>query len=432
MINVVRARWVLPIEPWQVVHDGAVAFDDDGILAVGPAQDVLADYPEATVETFDNHALMPGMVNAHTHAAMTLLRGYGDDLPLMSWLNDRIWPTESRWVDPGFVADGTRLAAAEMLAGGVTCFSDMYFFPQAAIEVAQRYGIRIMSGQVVVDGRTTYARDAAEHIEKGLAVIETHKNTPRVHFALAPHAPYTVSDDVFGQLVELCERLDVPMHTHVHETQAEVEQGLDEYGVRPLARLDRLGVVGPRLIAAHAVHLTDDEIALLGRRGAALVHCPVSNLKLASGIARLTQWLGAGIRAGLGTDGAASNNRLDVFGDMRVAAMLAKGTSGDAAAVAAPVALHLATMGSAAAMGLDQQIGSLSRGKSVDMIAVDLSGFELAPIYDVGSHLVNSAGRENVTDVWVDGNRCKRDGELTRDDPSELVALARTWQQRIG
>ncbi len=432
MTNVVRARWVLPVEPWQVIDDGAVAFDDDGIRAIGTAQDVLDRYPDVPVESLADHVLMPGMVNAHTHAAMTLLRGHGDDLPLMSWLNDRIWPTEQRWVDPDFVADGTRLAAAEMLAGGVTCFSDMYFFPDVAIEVAQRSGIRIMSGQVVVDGRTNYADGAAEHIDKGLAVIERHQGTQGVHFAVAPHAPYTVSDEVFGELLDICERLDLPMHTHVHETLAEVQQGIDEYGIRPIARLDRLGVIGPRLIAAHAVHLTDDEIALFSDRGAALVHCPISNLKLASGIARLTQWLGAGIRTGLGTDGVASNNRLDVFGDMRMAALLAKGTSGDAAAVAAPAALHLATLGSATAMGLEDQIGSLTPGKSADMIAVNMSGFELAPLYDVGSHLVNCVGRNDVTDVWVAGNRRKRDGTLTSEDPSELIALARSWQQRIG
>lgn len=432
MVSVVTSRWVLPIEPWKVIDDGAVAIDDGRIVQIGTAATVLSTHPQAPVEALRDHVLMPGLVNAHTHAAMTLLRGYGDDLPLMSWLNDRIWPVERRWVDTAFVTDGTRLAAAEMLAGGVTCFSDMYFFPKAAIAASRRSGIRIMSGQVVVDGPTNYARDAAEHLSKGLAVIAEYGDTPGVHFSLAPHAPYTVSDAVFEELIECCDQFNLPMHTHVHETHAEVQQGLEEYGMRPLARLERLGVVGPHLMAAHAVHLTDDEIAMIAERDASLVHCPVSNLKLASGIARLTDWLGRGIRVGLGTDGVASNNRLDVFEDMRMAALLAKGTSGDAAAVPAREALRLATLGGASAICLDDEIGSLAVGKSADMVAVDLSGFEVAPLYDVASHLVNCAGRDNVTDVWVTGERLKRAGALTREDPAELTALARSWQARIG
>lgn len=432
MVDVIEARWVLPIEPWQVIENGAVAFHDGRVVRIGPAAEIRAAHPDATVEVLSEHVVMPGLVNAHTHAAMTLLRGFADDLPLMTWLHDRIWPTEGRWVDPGFVADGTRLAAAEMLSGGVTCFSDMYFFPLAAIDAARSSGIRIMAGQVVVNGSTRYARDAVEHLAKGIEVIEEHRTTPVVHLALAPHSPYTVPDDLFIEVAQLCERFDLPMHTHVHETQAEVQQSVDTYGVRPLARLRGLGIVGPRLIAAHAVHLTDDEIALIAAEDAALVHCPVSNLKLASGVARLTDWLRHGIRTGLGTDGVASNNRLDLLGDMRVAALLAKGTSGDAAAVSAREALRTATLGGASAMGLDGEIGSLQPGMAADMIAVDMSSFELAPMYDVTSHLMNCVGREHVTDVWVAGQRLKEDGALTREDPAELVALARKWQERIA
>ena len=432
MIEVIEARWVLPIEPWEVIDDGAVAIDDGEILAVGPAAEVAATFPQAERVRLPEHVLLPGLVNAHTHAAMTLLRGFADDVPLMTWLRDRIWPAEGRWVDPQFVADGTRLAAAEMLAGGVTCFSDMYFFPVEGIEAARAAGIRVLSGQVVVDATTNYASDAAEHVTKALAVIEEYRDVPGVHLALAPHAPYTVSDEVFTELAGYCEQFDLPLHTHVHETRAEVEQGVAQYGVRPLERLDRLGVVNSRLIAAHAVHLSDEEIALLAERDAAVVHCPASNLKLASGVARLTDWLGSGLRVGFGTDGVASNNRLDLLDDVRLASLLAKGISGDAAAVPARQALHTATLGGARTLGLGDSIGSLSTGKSADMIALDLSGFELAPLYDVASHLVYCAQRQHVTDVWVAGRRLKDSGHLVREDPQELAALARRWQQRIG
>jgi 5-methylthioadenosine/S-adenosylhomocysteine deaminase len=432
MVEVIEARWVLPVEPWEVIDDGAVAIDAGEIVTVGPAAQVAAQFPQAPRVRLPEHVLMPGLVNAHTHAAMTLLRGFADDVPLMTWLHERIWPAEGRWVDPQFVADGTRLAAAEMLAGGVTCFSDMYFFPVEAIEAARAAGIRILSGQVVVDATTNYASDAAEHVEKALTVIHDYQGVPGVHLALAPHAPYTVSDEIFAELVGYCEQFDLPLHTHVHETRAEVDQGVAQYGVRPLERLDRLGVVTSRLIAAHAVHLTDAEIALLAERDAAVVHCPASNLKLASGVARLTDWLGSGLRVGFGTDGVASNNRLDLLDDVRLASLLAKGTSGDAAAVPARQALHTATLGGARAIGLGDSIGSLSAGKAADLIALDLGGFEVAPLYDVASHVVYCAQRQHVTDVWVAGRRLKDDGQLVREDPHELAALARRWQQRIG
>lgn len=432
MVELLEARWVLPVQPWDVIPDGAVAVEDTTIVAVGSATDLRVAFPDAGTTRLPDHVLLPGLVNAHTHAAMTLLRGFADDVPLMRWLRERIWPAEGRWVDPQFVSDGTRLAAAEMLSGGVTCFSDMYFFPGAAIEAARAAGIRIVSGQVVVDASTNYARDAADHIGKGLEVITQYRDTAGVHLAFAPHSPYAVSDGVFTQLVQLCEEYDLPLHTHVHETAEEVSQGLEEYGVRPLERLDRLGVVGPRLIAAHAVHLTDNEIALLAERGAALVHCPVSNLKLASGVARLTDWLGSGLRVGFGTDGVASNNRLDLLGDMRLASLLAKGTSGDAAAVPARQALHTATLGAASALGLGGQIGSLTPGKYADIVAVDMSGLSMSPLYDVVSHLVNCADRRDVTDVWVAGRQLKADGSLTQEDPGELAAIASGWQARIG
>ena len=432
MQEVIEARWVLPIEPWGVIEDGAVAIESGRIVAVGTRSELRDRFPTVRRTRLREHALLPGLVNSHTHAAMTLLRGFADDVPLMTWLKERIWPTEGQWVDEQFVGDGTRLAAAEMLQSGITTFADMYFFPEAAIEACQRAHIRIVSGQVVVDARTNYADGADEHIDKAVSVIQRFADAPLVHLSLAPHAPYTVSDDVFVRLMAMCEELDLPLHTHLHETIDEVEESVSQYGMRPVERLDRLGVIGPRLMAAHAVHLDDDEIALLGSKGAALVHCPTSNLKLASGIARTTRWLSHDIRTGLGTDGVASNNRLDLMSDMRLASLLAKGSTGDASVLSAPQALEVATLGGARALGLDSEIGSLAPGKSADMVALDLSSYQQLPVYDVASHLVNVVGREHVSDVWVAGESRVVAGSLTADDPEELRALALSWQERIG
>lgn len=431
-MELLHARWVLPIEPWDVLDDAAVVVDGQQIVAVGPAAELRAAHPQAAVTSLPHHVLMPGLVNAHTHAAMTLLRGFADDVALMTWLRERIWPVEGRWADPQFVHDGTLLAAAEMLTGGVTSFADMYFHPRAAIEACRTAGIRIMSGQIVLNAATSYGDGPDDYLTKAAEVISDHRDAPLVHFSLAPHAPYTVSDDVLVRVGQLCQDWDVPMNIHVHETRDEVEEGLAEYGVRPLARMDALGVVNHRLFAAHAVHLTDDEIALLAQRGASLAHCPTSNLKLASGVARLADWLAAGIRVGVGTDGAASNNRLDVLADMRLASLLAKGTTADASAVPAPAALRAATLGGASAMGLQDLIGSLTPGKQADVVALDLSRFDLAPVYDVASHVVNVCGRREVSDVWVAGSRRVAGGSLVDLEPSELTSTARGWQERIA
>ncbi len=379
-----------------------------------------------------DHVLMPGLVNAHTHAAMTLLRGFADDVPLMTWLRQRIWPVEGRWVDPDFVTDGTRLAAAEMLRGGVTCFADMYFFPEQAIEACLRSGIRILSGQVVVDATTAYAqrigRSPAQGSPRDRAVPRCPGRTFQPRSARSVHRLRRGLRVVEGRCVR---NSSIPLHTHLHETLEEVDESIAQYGVRPLERLDRLGVVGPDFMAVHAVHLTDDEIALLADRGASAVHCPTSNLKLASGVARFADWLAAGMSVGLGTDGVASNNRLDLLSDMRLASLLAKGSTGDASVVPAREALRAATLGGANALGLGHLIGSISADKSADLVAVDLSDQDLSPMYDVASHLVNCVDRHHVSDVWVAGRQVVRHSELVDEDPAQLRELATAWQERI-
>lgn len=431
--TLITARWVLPMAPARtVLEDHAVAVKGGRIVAVLPAAEARARYEAAQEYDLREHALMPGLVNLHTHAAMTLMRGLADDLALMTWLNDHIWPAEGRHVCEEFVYDGTRLAAAEMLRGGVTCANDMYFFPRAAARAFLDAGMRAALGMIVIEFPTAYASDAQDYLEKGLALRDDLKHEPLLSFCLAPHAPYTVSDATFARIATYAGELDVPVHIHVHETADEIAGSLKEHGKRPLARLDGLGLVGPNLIAVHAVHLQPDEIALLARNGCHVAHCPASNLKLASGLAPAAALAAAGVNMGLGTDSAASNNRLDLFSEIRLAALLAKGASGDATAWPAWQALEAATLGGARALGLEAGIGSLAAGKRADIAAVRLSDLELAPCYDVVSHLVYAAGREHVSHVWVDGALKVDEHALTDTDVQELRGRAGAWRNRIA
>lgn len=430
--TLIDARWVVPVEPAGSVLEGhSVAIAGGRIVAVLPTAQAHAQYAPAEHVRLENHALIPGLINLHTHAAMALMRGLADDLPLMTWLQDHIWPAEAKHVSAEFVRAGTELACAEMLLGGTTCMNEMYFFPEAAAQAALAAGMRACIGMVVIDFPTAWASDPDDYLAKGLAVRDTFRHQPLISFCLAPHAPYTVGDASFEKIVRYAEELNLPIHVHVHETAGEVAGELAKTGMRSLARLKNLGVVGPQLIAVHAVHLDEDEIALLAKHGASVAHCPSSNLKLASGIAPVAQLLAAGVNVGIGTDGAASNNRLDMFAEMRLAALLAKGASGDASALSAHAALQAATLNGARALGLDAEIGSLLPGKAADIAAVDLGATVLQPVYDPVSHLVYAAGRENVTDVWVAGSRVVNALQLTRLDVPSLESGARLWQNRI-
>ena len=430
--TLILPRWIVPIEPEAAVLEGsAVAVRGTRIEAVLETQAARARYPAADVIELPEHVLLPGLVNAHTHAAMTLMRGLADDLPLMRWLSEHIWPVEMRHVTPEFVRDGTRLACAEMLRGGITCFNDMYFYPEAALEAALAAGMRAVVGMIVVDFPTAYASDPDDYLQKGLALRDRYRDDPRASFCLAPHAPYTVSDDVLRKVVMLAGELDVPIHIHLHETDDEVARSVSEHGVRPLERLRKLGLLGPNLIAVHAVHLTEDEILLLFRHNASVVHCPSSNLKLASGFAPAAQLLAKGVNVALGTDGAASNNRLDLFGEMRLAALLGKAVARNAEAIPAHSALRAATLGGATALGLDDRIGSITAGKDADLIAVRLAGPELIPCYDPVSHLVYAAGREHVSHVWVRGELLLEGGALRDSLTAGLESHCDLWQNLI-
>lgn len=430
--TVIEPRWIVPVEPAGIVLEAhAVVIDDDRILAVLPVADAASHYPDAARIHLPDHVLIPGLVNLHTHAAMSLMRGMADDLTLMDWLQKHIWPAEARLVSDEFVYDGTLLACTEMLRGGITCFNDMYFFPEAAARAALQSGMRAALGIIAMESRTSYASDAQDYLAKGMALRDTLRDEPLLSFCLAPHAPFTVSDTTFAQIATYAGELELPVHIHIHETAQEIAESLAQHRVRPLARLEKAGLLGPGLIAVHSVHLDESEIALFARHGCSVAHCPSSNLKLASGIAPVTRLLQAGINVGLGTDGAASNNRLDLFAEMRLAALLAKGSSGDATVMPAHKALECATLGGARALGLQDRIGSIIPGKLADLTAVNLSASELSPCYDPVSHLVYAAGREHVSDVWVNGERRLAEGTLANLDESAIRAKARQWQMRI-
>ena len=429
---VIEAEWVIPVEPAAtVLQDHAVVVTDGVILEVMPARDARGRYPGAPRMGLPGHALIPGLINLHTHAAMALMRGLADDRALMDWLQNHIWPVETRLVSEGFVRDGTLIAGAEMLRGGVTCFNDMYFYPEAAARAALEAGMRATLGIIVIEMASAYASDARDYLSKGLATRDELKQEPLLSFCIAPHAPYTVSDKTFERIAVLQGELELPLHMHVHETRDEVEQSVTRHGVRPLARLQALGLVDANLIAVHAVHLTEQEIVLLAEKGCHVAHCPSSNLKLASGVASPARLLRAGVNVALGTDGAASNNRLDMFAEMRLAALLAKGAGGDPTLLPAQTALEMATIRAARALGLEDRLGSLTPGKRADMTAVNLEAPELQPCYDPLSHLVYAAGREHVTHVWVDGEQVVDSGQLTRLDPLELAAKAAYWKDKI-
>jgi 5-methylthioadenosine/S-adenosylhomocysteine deaminase len=428
---VIDARYIVPIEPPGMLVDHALVVDDGRIVALAPSASIEQAYVPRKRVVLSTHVLIPGLVNAHTHAAMVLMRGIADDVPLKTWLEDHIWPREGRYVSPEFVADGTLHAAAEMLKGGITCVNDMYFYPDAAAHAYESAGMRALIGMPVLDFPTPYASDADVYLAKGFAARDAFKHSPRLAFALAPHAPYTVADETWRKIVMYARQLDLPIHTHIAETQTEVETSRAASGESPVLRLDRLGATGPSFIGVHAVHLQAADIETLATQQCNVVHCPVSNMKLASGIAPVTALAGRGINVALGTDGAASNNRLDLFSEMRIASLLAKVATGDAGALPATTALHMATLGGAIALGLDREIGSLVPGKQADAVAIDLSDIDELPMYDPISHLVHVAGRHQVTDVWVGGDRVVDARCLTTIDEPTVVARARVWQQRL-
>ncbi|MDH3638952.1 MAG: TRZ/ATZ family hydrolase [Gammaproteobacteria bacterium] len=430
---IINARWVIPVTPDRpTLNHYSVAVHAGEIIEVLPTVDASQKYAGANVEDLGQHVLIPGFVNTHTHAAMTLFRGWADDMPLRQWLSEYIWPAETRWISAEFVRAGTDLAVAEMIRGGTTCFNDMYFFPDVVAQAANRAGIRASIGLILIDFPTAWAEQPSEYLEKGLRLHDEVKNLELVSATFAPHAPYTVSDEPLTKLRVLADELDIPIHMHVHETEHEIEESMTRYGVRPLERLSQLGLLTNRLIAVHMTQLLSQEIEAVANSGVNVVHCPESNLKLASGLCPVTELLGAQVNVTLGTDGAASNNDLDMLGELRTAALLAKGVSGDPTALPAHTALEMATLNGAKALGLEHQIGSIEVGKQADLVAVDLNQLDTQPVYHALTQLVYSASRSDITHVWVHGRKLLTDRHLLTMDQNSVSSAAAAWAKKIG
>lgn len=430
--EILLPRWLVPVRPeGEVLTDHALVVEAGRIADIRPADGVLEAYPDATVTRLPGHALIPGLINVHTHSAMALMRGLSDDLPLMRWLEDHIWPAEQRWVGADYVRAGTDLAMAEMLLGGTTCFNDNYFFPDVTAIAADRAGMRAVIGIPVISVPTAWAQTEDEYFRRGLEMHQQLAELPLVSSAFAPHAPYTVSDSAFSRIRALAEEMDVPVHLHLLETAGEIRDSLDQHGLTPLDRIDSLGLLNARLLAVHMTQLDDGDIDRLARSGVNVLHCPASNLKLASGTCRVADLDRAGINVAIGTDGAASNNTLDMFAETRLAALVAKGASGDPEAIPAARALSMATLNGARALGQEDRIGSLEVGKAADLAAVDLSAMATTPVHNVISHLVYAASRNQVSDVWVAGRRLVEGGELATLDAERIRAESRQWGMRL-
>lgn len=432
-LQLLQARYVVPVVPaGTVLEHHTVVVENSTIRAVLPSADVASPAPGATRIDLPDHVLLPGLINTHTHSPMSLLRGFADDMDLHVWLEQHIWPAEKAHAGPGFVADGSRLAIAEMIRGGTTCFNDMYFFPDATISVCEEVGMRAVIGIPVIEIETPWAAHVDEYLDKGLALVEGSRDSALIDFAFAPHAPYTVSDDTLGKVRALRDELGIPVHIHLLETKWDIKHSTQHHGMHPLLRLQRLGLLDGHMLAVHMTQLTSGDIDRVAASGLHVVHCPQSNLKLASGICPLRDLLQAGVNVALGTDGAASNNDLDLLAEAQSAALLAKGISGDASAVSAFEALEMLTINGARALGKASELGSIEVGKKADLCAVDLSEPETQPLHNVVSQLIYAASRRQVSDVWIGGRRLLQEGRLTTIDLQEVLNTAGQWRRQLA
>lgn len=431
--EIISSRWIVPVVPDQtILHNYALVIHQGKILDLLPQTDAAKKYQSKQSYHLQEHVLIPGLINSHTHAAMNLLRGYADDKPLMDWLQNYIWPAEQKWVCDEFVADGSRLAAAEMIQSGTTCFNDMYFFPEATARIAQDTGLRATIGLIVIDFPSNWASTTEEYFEKGLQVYDTFGQYPLVNASFAPHAPYTVSDEPLKKIAALSRELNIPVNIHLHETRDEIPQSQQQYGLRPLERLDKIGLVNPSLMAIHMTQLNTNDIALLADKGVHVIHCPESNMKLASGFCPVAELVDAGINITLGTDSVASNNDLDMIGEMRSAALLAKNVSGNAESVPAEYALRMATINAARALGMESTIGSLEIGKQADITAINLNNIATQPVYNPVATIVYSSCAEHVSHVWVNGQILLNNREFCTIDIESTIKKGQIWFDRMN
>jgi len=425
-------QWLVPVIPREkVLVDHALLINQGKIVALDKRAQLLDAYPQAQVIELKSHALLPGFINTHCHAAMSLFRGMADDLPLSTWLNDHIWPAEHQWVSEQFVADGTRLAIAEMLCSGTTCFADMYFHPNISAAVAQDAGIRAVIGLMMIDFPTPWGEGPDDYITKGIAVYDEIKSLSLVNASWTPHAPYSVSDEALQRVQVIADELNLNLQMHIHETVTEVDEATRDSGIRPLQRLYDLGILSPKMLAVHMTELSDEDIDLSARCGLSVGHCPESNMKLGNSICRVADLLDAGVNVALGTDGAASNNDLDMLGEMRSASLAAKSRGKSAASISAWQALEMATINGAKALNLAESIGSLEIGKCADIVAIDLNQLNTQPVYEPVSQIVYAAKSSQISHVWVDGKLRVQNHQLVDLDTSILIQNAQQWAARI-
>ena len=427
--TLLTARWIIPIEPGaRVLEEHAVAIDRGRIVAVLPARLAAARY--APLETLDrpSHVLLPGFVNAHTHAATALLRGAAESGSFEHWLNRQLRPLEQRWMDAEYVRDGSELAILDMLTSGTTCFADMDLFPEVVADAAAGLKMRASIGLPVLDAPTLWAGSASECLDKGLALHDEYRDDPLITTTLSPYAPWAVGDETLGRIQRAADELELPVTMHVNETRMQAHAA----GERTLGRLRRLGLLSPLLTAVHMVHLDAVEMEHYAQGGGSIAHCPQSNLKLGNGVCPVPLLLAQGINVALGTDGAASNNDLSMLDEVRSAALLARGLFPEARPITAHEWLRIATLNGAQALGLGETIGSLAPGKWADLCCIDLDRPHTQPVYDVAAQLVYAASREQVTDVWVAGRALLRERQLTQVDPADVLSRAERWRERIG
>lgn len=429
---ILSPKWLVPVVPQGLVLEHhSLVVEGEKILDICPTENAFLNHPNTEQLELKHHVLTAGFVNVHGHAAMTLLRGYADDKALMDWLNNYIWPAENKFVTSDFVYDGTSLAIAEMIRSGTTAAIDTYFFPDASADAYTDHGFRAQVSMPIIQFPTPWANSEAEHLSKALAVHNDIKSRPLITTALAPHAPYTVSDEAFEKVVMYADELEIPIHLHLHETQTEVDDAVAASGERPIARLDRLGVINSSLQAVHMTQLEPGEIELLASRGVSIAHCPDSNLKLSSGYCPVPQLLANNVNVGIGTDGTASNNNLDMSAELRSAALLAKGMSEDPTQVSAETALAMGTINGAKLMGLQDKIGSLEPGKFADIIAIDLSDPLAQPVHNPISQIVYSTSGDQVSHVWIHGKAKLKDKQFVDLDIDAILAKAETWRQQM-
>jgi 5-methylthioadenosine/S-adenosylhomocysteine deaminase len=417
---------------FESIRQGAIAVQGSSIIEVGKSDDLMQRYPEAEVIVGENKVLLPGLINTHCHAAMVFFRGLADDLPLKEWLENHIWPAEARWLTPEFVYDSTELACLEMLKAGITTYNDMYFFGDSTARATRALGMRASLGAGIIDFPTVAASTLDEYLANAERFIANWKGDDLISPCIAPHGAHTCGPETLRRSKELAERLDVQLHMHLSETRWEVEEIISKHGKRPVEYLDSIGFLDERLIAAHCVHLDEGEISLIAKRSVSVSHCVESNLKLASGIAPVPQMLKSGVRVTLGTDGAASNNDLNILSEMSTAAKLHKAIANDPTVMNSKTALLMATRWGAEALGMGDKIGSLEKGKAADVISINLKRPHLTPLYDIYSHIVYSAMASDVETVIVGGRLLIRNGTHVSGMEDSIMQKASEWQSRIA